>query len=473
MSAFLRNFPLPQCLRDKRDAAMKAPSKVVWYDGMYLGPHHFQSQSRYFEDLVHFAASALWFAPYGFSRLELDAETLGNGTVSLQHARGIFQDGLAFNMPDCDPLPEPRNISTLFDPMADAMTVFLAVPARSPDRANCALPGDRSDFTTRYEAFTEVLPDENTGHDEKPVTLGRKNVCLLLEEELPQDVVSLPLVRVMREGSGGLVSDRAFLPPLLQAGASEYLVMLIRRLIGILEDKSRTCAGCAPEPGYLRAGLSSGEVASFWFLHCVNSSLASLRNLCFSKQEHPEGLFRELSRLAGALCTFVNDSDPASLPLYDHRRLGECFEALDQHIRAHLDVAVPPSYARIPLEQVAPYIFSGPVANPQCLGRSRWILGIQASCGEANLLAKVPRLVKISSRKLVSDLVGQAPGLVLTHLPSPPPEIPARLDGQYFSINREGHCWEELVATKEVGVYVPSDLPSPKLELLVILDSSR
>jgi len=450
---------------------MTAPAKVVWYDGMHLGPHHFQSQERYFEHLVHFSASALRFAPYGLSAWELDANALRNGTVSLQHARGIFQDGLTFDMPDCDPLPDPRNVASLFDPMVDAMTVFLAVPVRSPGRPSCAFPGVESSTSTRYQAFSHTLLDESTGRDEKEVTLGRKNVRLLLEAELSGDVVNLPLARVMRDASGGLTSDPAFLPPLLHVAASKHLVMLTRRLVGILEDKSRIAGTGRTEPGRLRAGLSSGEVATFWFLHCINSSLASLRNLCYAKRGHPEELFQELSRLAGALCTFANDSDPASLPLYDHARPGECFDALDRHIRAHLDIAVPPSYVNIPLEQVAPYVFTGAISNPQCLGRSRWILGVQACCGDVSLLAKVPRLVKISSRRLVSELVGQAAGLPLTHLPSPPPEIPSRLEGHYFSISREGDCWNDLVATKEVGIYVPSDIPSPKLELLAIPDS--
>jgi Uncharacterized protein conserved in bacteria len=78
---------------------------------MYLGPHHFQAQARYFEDSIHFAASSLWFAGYGLAACELDAEAMNNGTLSLVRARGILPDGLAFEMPGCDPLPAARNIT--------------------------------------------------------------------------------------------------------------------------------------------------------------------------------------------------------------------------------------------------------------------------------------------------------------------------------------------------------------------------
>ncbi len=84
---------------------MKLLSRVVWSEGMYLGPHHFQVQSRYFEDSIQFATSSLWFSAYGLAGVDLDAHALQNGTVSLIHARGIFPDGLPFNMPESDELP--------------------------------------------------------------------------------------------------------------------------------------------------------------------------------------------------------------------------------------------------------------------------------------------------------------------------------------------------------------------------------
>src|SRR5512136_2513454 len=102
-------------------------SRVVWSEGMCLTPHHFQAQNRYFEDSIQFAASALCFQSYGFVGLGLDAEALRNGTLSIQHARGIFPDGLSFQMPDCDPLPPPRNIADQFPPAREKVTVLLSI----------------------------------------------------------------------------------------------------------------------------------------------------------------------------------------------------------------------------------------------------------------------------------------------------------------------------------------------------------
>ena len=75
---------------------MKLLSRVVWAEGMYLAPQHFQAQNRYFEEAVHFATASLWRDSYGLAACQLDADALRNGTVSLLHARGMFQDGLPF-----------------------------------------------------------------------------------------------------------------------------------------------------------------------------------------------------------------------------------------------------------------------------------------------------------------------------------------------------------------------------------------
>src|SRR5271157_618263 len=168
-----------------RGASMKRLSKVVWSEGMYLAPQHFQAQSRYFEDSIHFATVNLWGHCFGFSSYALDPEVLRSGTVSVLHAHGLFEDGLPFDMPESDPLPEPRNVTKLFSPVADHLKVFLAINSLSPDGQNCSVdPQFAPD--SRYLGVTQELHDENTGRDEKPVRLARKNIRLLMESELTE-----------------------------------------------------------------------------------------------------------------------------------------------------------------------------------------------------------------------------------------------------------------------------------------------
>ncbi len=437
---------------------------------MYLAQHHFQVQSRYFEDSIQFAASALCFEPYGFVGLALDAEALYNGTLSLLHARGIMPDGLLFQMPDSDALPEPRNIADLFPPTRDRVTVLLAIPERKPNGANCA-PSLEQSGRLRYLAETQSIRDETTGRDEKPVQLGRKNFSLQLDFEAQDGMVGMPIAVIMRDGTGHYVFDPEFIPPVTAIGASERLMQILKRLIEILDDKSASLSK-GSRAASTWTEYSTREIAQFWLLHTINSALALLRELYAARSAHPEQLFVQMLRLGGALCTFAIDSHPRDLPHYNHNDLAGCFGALDRHIRTHLEAFVPTNVISVPLRKSREYFYEGDISDQRCLDRARWILSIRSAAAEVEVIAKTPQLVKVCSKLFVPKLVERAlPGMALTHLPTPPAAISARVDAQYFSISRSGPCWEHIVQTRQVGIYVPGELRNPEIELLIILES--
>jgi type VI secretion system protein ImpJ len=294
----------------------------------------------------------------------------------------------------------------------------------------------------------------------------------VLDVEDREGLILLPIARILRDSNGNLVFDPSFIPPCLATSASERLLMMVRTLVDILEEKSASLAMARRGAAAARAGYSTEDVAAFWFVHTINASLSVLRHLYLAQRCHPERLFVELSRLAGALCSFGLESHPQSLPVYDHEDLGGCFSALDVHIRRHLELVVPSNCVVIPLQQSGRNFRVGQVIDQRCLDRARWILAVRAEMGETDLIAKGPRLIKVCSRELLPDLVKTAlSGLPLAHLPVPPSAIAPKVEFQYFGLSRVGSCWEHIVQTRGVGVYIPDELPNAEIELLVALDS--
>lgn len=449
---------------------MKTLSRVVWSEGMHLGPQHFQAQNRYFENLVHFTAANLTYEPWGLAALQLDRDAIRNGLVTLIHASGIFPDGLVFSIPEPDAGPPPRAIAEAFPPMRESLDVFLAITPFQEIAPNCAT-GDQAEPGLRYAAQTVEMPDELTGMDAKQLRLARKNLRLMVESELRGEL-AIPIARVRRDAAGQYVYDPTFIPPVLRIHGSERLMVLLRRLVEILDEKSRAVAKPKDLSSGTASGFSAQGIGNAWFLHCVNASLSPLRHLCFSKAGHPEELYTEMARLAGSLCTFGMDSHPAMLPLYNHARLAECFDSLDHHIRTHLELVVPSNCISVPLTKAANYFWDGTIGDARTLVHSRWIFAIRAQIGEAEILSGVPRLVKVCSRDFVPKLVARAlPGMTLKHIPVPPPAVNPRIDYQYFSVDKAGPCWEHIVQSRQVGVYVPGELPDPEIELLVVIES--
>jgi type VI secretion system protein ImpJ len=445
-------------------------SKVVWHEGMHLAPQHFQLQSRYFEDTVHFVTSSLWNFSYGLTACVMDHDALLGGAASVLDARGIFPDGLVFNMPGSDPAPAPRDINSVFSPTAEAHVLCLAVPSVSYNgERSIAVNGDRPE--ARFSSVPRTVFDENAGSDEQVVQVGRKNFRLLLDSECGPELSALPLARIRRDGSGRFVYDPDYIPPCLDLSASAALMRDLNRLVEMLDEKSAAIRESAPRARGVPA-VDARELTAFWFLHTIHSSLPVLRNLLLAKRGHPEELYTEVAKLAGGLCSFSLESRPRDLPRYDHDDLTGTIAALLRHIEKHLNLMLPANCVSIPLERTADYLYRGAIEDTRHLDASRWILSIQSKAGEADVITKSPRLVKVCSHRFIGELVRRAvPGLALTHLPAPPPAVPARPEAQYFGITKAGPCWEHIIETRQVGVYVPGELPDAALELLIVLDT--
>jgi type VI secretion system protein ImpJ len=454
---------------------MKFLSRVVWSEGMYLGPHHFQTQSRYFEDSIAFLAASLWLEPWGLLHAELDQKAIRNGNAILLHASGIFPDGLTFELPNSDPPPPTRNLLEVFPSTDAVLPLYLAVPSRRDNGFDCDLSTNANGAANgvRFSRMQRTLRDETNGIDEREIELGQKNIRLVTEAELTQDMLSVSIAHVLRDGRGHLVYDEDFIPTCLRLSASEPLMLLIKRLIETIGEKSGTIARSARRHGRFEAGTAALDVANYWFLHALHNSIPPLQHLSTTRHAHPEDLFIELSRLAGALCTFAVDSDPRQLPSYDHRNPGPAFRALDAHIRRHLEIVVPSNTVTLDFHPIEPYIQAADVLDERCLRRARWVFGVRSGLGESELLNLVPRLVKVCSSRFVPELVKRAlPGMTLTHLPVPPTALRAEVDMQYFAVETTGPCWEHILQTRKVGVYIPGEISKPEFDLTVIVEQS-
>jgi type VI secretion system protein ImpJ len=317
------------------------------------------------------------------------------------------------------------------------------------------------------------MRDDTLGQDMHDVTFARKNLSLVSQAQLTPGMVSFAVARVLRDGKGGFVCNPDFIPPCLRIGASERLTMLLHRLMEVIDEKTATVRRDRRSTGRMELGTSALDVANYWFLHCLCSTAPALRHHLSTRLSHPEEVYRDLARLAGALSTFFLESSPDEIPKYVHEDLTSTFGDLDGLIRRYLEIFVPSNSVTLDFQKNAPYFYSAAVNDERCLRRSRWILGIRSSIGESTLLRLVPRLAKVCSARGVRTLVNKAlPGLELVHLPVPPSALFAQADMHYFSISLNGLCWQDIQNTRQVGVYVPGDIGDMTFEVTVITETA-
>src|SRR5512134_1664053 len=79
-------------------------NKVVWSEGMFLRPQHFQQQDRYHEHQVGLSLLAQRPYAWGLVTLEIDRGLLEAGKFLVPSCRAVMPDGSLFNVPeDQDP----------------------------------------------------------------------------------------------------------------------------------------------------------------------------------------------------------------------------------------------------------------------------------------------------------------------------------------------------------------------------------
>ena len=451
---------------------MRQLQPVIWAKGTFLTPQHLQLQDRFFESVLDFKLGALKYCPWGFAEMQFNHEALSAGSLALARAVGLFPDGLAFEIPDSDAAPGERRIEQSFGPDQTTLEVYLAVPQHRDRGLNVSVGQKSGD--TRYQAEIELSRDENTGLAEKPVQVAKKNLRLLLEGEPLQGNTILRVGCVKKTETGLYQLDPQFIPPLLDISASEYLVAILRRLVEILAAKSSTLSGMRRQKNQSLAEFTAADIANFWLLYTANSYLPVMRHIFESKKGHPEGLYTTMLALAASLTTFSSTLQPRDLPNYDHDNLGACFTDLDGKLRMLLETVVPSNFVSIPLKLSRPSIYSAALANDKYLTNTRMYLAISADLSEADLLRRVPQLVKVCSATHIETLIRQAlPAIPLTHVPSPPGSIPIKLNYQYFSLNQSGAAWEAVQRARNIAAYVPGDIPNPQLELIILLPQAE
>ncbi len=447
---------------------MQQLEPVIWNKGTFLSPQYLQQQDRFLEDSLRFHVRALEFRPWGFTSLRIDQEALAGGVVRLVEASGMLADGLLFDMPRSDSLPPPKTIAGHLDAGRERAVVFLAIPSYRDNAFNVAVTGRETDV--RYRGDVEMMRDENTGQSEKPVVVARKNFRLLFDDESREGSSVLPVAEIRRAQTGLCEINSDFVPPLLDFRASDHLVSMTRRILEILSARSTALAGARRQKNQSLAEFTAADIAGFWLLYTINTAFPVFRHLFETRGGHPEALYSAMLSLAGSLTAFSQNIQTRDLPAYDHDNLGRCFTSLDDKLRLLLETVIPSNFVSLPLKLAQPSIYVASINRDEYFSNTRMYLAVRSDANKADIIRKVPRLVKISSIDSIEHLVQSAlPGVPLAHLGSPPPAIPVKLDYQYFSLSQSGGPWESIGRARNLAVYVPTDFPNPQLELLILL----
>jgi type VI secretion system protein ImpJ len=443
------------------------PSKLLWGEGLFLRPQHFQQQDRYHEARLQQTARALHPYAWGVRRLAVDLDALKSDTLRLNELSLIFPDGELYDAPRADALPLQVRLGAL-PPTVQTVTFHAALPSFKAHGENAAgTAGDKADV--RFAPHERDTRDLFTGAASAPVTYLAKTLRLVSELDPLESFESFPLLRLRRVATGGFEIDPAFIPPSVSIGGAPGLHGQLARLMEKLLAKVNALYGHHREPSKNVVEIRGGDMSSFWLLHTASAGYASLSHYLSHRELHPERLFAELLTLAGALMTYSRSHKLEDLPVYAHQDPGPPFARLDEIIRNLLDTVISSKYFSIALKNERPSYHLGALDSGKINGQTTLYLAVAADLPALQLVEVVPLRFKVGAPEDVDKFVLSAmPGVKLVHAPQVPAAVPVRPDTYYFVLENRGVLYENMLKAQAISIYVPNGIRDLKLELIAI-----
>jgi len=442
---------------------MSAHNKVVWSEGLFLQPQHFQQQDRYFERFVEGRCQALIPHSWGFTEIELERDLLSIGKFALRRAAGVFPDGTPFRMPDDDPLPAPVDVGA----QVRDQIVYLAVPVRRADATDVERAAS-ADGLVRHEVREwEARDATSTSGNAALLEVGALRTRLLFASDVTQAYACIPLAHLIEcRSDKQVVLEEAFIPTVLHARAATRLATFMKELVGLLHQRGEALGGrvAATDRG------GSAEIAQFLMLQAINRYEPLVAHFADSGGPHPEELFRVCVSAAGELATFTAASKRApGLAPYRHDRLRESFEPVIAALRASLSTVLEQSAIPIPIEAKKFGISVATVADRSLFSTAVFVLAARADLPAEELRRRFPAQLKIGPVEQIRDLVMAAlPGVPVHPVPVAPRQIPFHAGFVYFEVDQSNELWSQLKASGGVAMHVAGDFPGLTLEFWAI-----
>ena len=269
--------------------------KVLWGEGLFLRPQHFQLQDTYQEQRLNHTIRSTVPYPYGIKSIRFDETQLSTHILALEQIDMIWQDGEIYQAPAKDLLPNPILLDELN--LRGEMLIYLALPILQPNRKN--ISDDQVKQPTRYHSYLNEIHDLYTDATPTEITLLKRCTEFKLfdtQTEPNQDLngfLYLNIGKIRRLSSGHFEIDSKFIPPILHIQSNETLLANLKRTLNVIRAKIQTIQSNNRENEQKLIEFRSGDIVSFWLVNALNTAHATLNHLLQNPQIHPEKLFFE------------------------------------------------------------------------------------------------------------------------------------------------------------------------------------
>ena len=447
---------------------MLKTKRVLWGEGMFLRPQHFQQQVLFHDHQQAEIRNLLHRHAWGLQKCQIDQAALRAGQVRLDVLELLFRDGTLFQAPHAEPLPLSRNLNDI-PQLGVNSTLYACLAQLQPYGGNQQSSEHNASRPMRYHSTHSSIADLFTQALDADISTMALDVRLMVEEENRDGYEAIALACIKKDATGQWSISNEIYPPATTVSAIAELQQSLRRLLDILLVKSQALAGAHRERAKNVMEYGSSDIASFWLLHTVNRNFARINHLAKCEPLHPETLYCALAEFCGELQTFSSVFTLVDIPPYRHETLHDSLPILDKQIRELLDTVISARYAVIPLTSPKPSFHIGHLESDRFLDNVDFYLSIQSEQSAATVIETVPLKFKIGAPDDVDKILNSAMrGVNVSYAAQTPSAIPIRVGNHYFAFEPRGDIYQRMLQSRSICIYVPQSLSDLKIELIAV-----
>ncbi len=445
-------------------ATMK--NKVIWQEGLFALPQHFQQQQRHCEYLLTRRLDALGDFFWGFTELSINTELLAQGKIMIDRAAGCMPDGTVFSIPDQDLLPEPFQPGTLSS--KESHNIYLALPVISDVINEIQGLHSAGQGTERYRLTHTRVRDFHTDEgDEQPVGLGQLIPRIVSGADDLSAMVTLPLCRILnKNATGALVLDNTFIPTIQAVRVSGLLGAFSGEVQGLLATRAADLAGRIGSPE--QSGIA--DVAEFMMLQMLNRYQMQFTHRSQLHTLHPEAFYRDLVGLLGELMTFTEGNRlPCTVEPYNHRDLTATFtRTVIPELRRALNTVLVPRAPNLPLF-FSEGTWIATINDPTLLQSCKLVLAVRARMPYDQVQRQFIQQSKVAATDKIRSVVSvQVPGIPLHTLTAAPRQLPYHEGYVYFELEKGTPAWQDVIKAGALALHISGSFPDLNLQLWAI-----
>ncbi|TFH91182.1 type VI secretion system baseplate subunit TssK [Vibrio ouci] len=444
---------------------MFSRNRVIWNEGLFIKPQHFQQQQRYSEYFMDERLSTVSRYLYGISEFEFNPEYLSFGRIAIERAVGVMPDGSVFRIPQEDVHPDALEIE---DASLANQLVYLAVPLRSESLREINWPDAQG--TGRYESRRLEVRDVHTLQgDMTTIDVSPIRIQLMLEKEDRSAYASMAVGRILeKRPDGSVVMDPDFIPCHVNVAANSSLHRFINEISGLMRERAKNIAQRIGSPA--QGGVA--DVSDFMLLQALNRLQPQIHHLAELRSLHPERLFESLSTVVGELATFTDESRlPPNTVSYNHDMPTESFWPLIRNLRQALSVVLEPRAVAIQLDKRKYGLMVAPIQDPQLMQTADFIIAVKARMPMDDLRRQFTQQTKVSSVEKIRELISlQLPGVPLVVLPVAPRQLPYHAGYIYYQLDKTSSAWQQLSQSSGFAFHIAAAFDDLDLQFWAIRD---